>query len=65
MKTRAVMAGLLVTFVIAASALAHDYWLMPEKLSAKVGQEVIVRLYRGEDLSITAKGPRHEDQGPN
>lgn len=57
MLSRAVLVSAFASFVFAAAALGHDYWLAPESFSASVGREVVVRLFRGEAPKADGERP--------
>ena len=57
MLGRSVFISAIANLAFAVSALGHDYWLAPDSASAPVGQEVVVRLFRGE-------APKADDERP-
>jgi uncharacterized GH25 family protein len=51
------LAGATALFLLATSALAHDYWLEPESFFVAAGEAVAVRLHVGEKLTSEEERP--------
>ncbi|WP_051382694.1 DUF4198 domain-containing protein [Gloeobacter kilaueensis] len=65
-RAKSVAACLVLTggLLTAAPAWSHDYWLMPEKLTAVPGEPIKVHLYYGDDFKIENERPFQKDRTP-